>query len=38
VVFLREDPSHPEIPPSTRVLALRVPETTGSQSGGEPVP
>jgi type IV pilus assembly protein PilP len=24
VVFIREDPSHPEIPPSTRVIALRV--------------
>jgi type IV pilus assembly protein PilP len=26
VVFIREDPSHPEIPPTTRVLALRTPE------------
>ncbi len=23
VVFIREDPSHPEIPPTTRVIALR---------------
>jgi type IV pilus assembly protein PilP len=38
VVFLREDPSHPEIPPATRVLALRVPETTPGQPAGEPVP
>jgi type IV pilus assembly protein PilP len=34
VVFLREDPSHPEIPPTTRVLALRVAETTPGQAGG----
>jgi len=26
VVFVREDPSHPEIPPTTRVVALRTPE------------
>ncbi|HEY4117173.1 MAG TPA: pilus assembly protein PilP [Byssovorax sp.] len=26
VVFVREDPSHPEIPPTTRVIALRSPE------------
>jgi type IV pilus assembly protein PilP len=26
VVFVREDPSHPEIPPTTRVIALRTPE------------
>jgi type IV pilus assembly protein PilP len=26
VVFIREDPSHPEIPPTTRVIALRTPE------------
>jgi type IV pilus assembly protein PilP len=38
VVFLREDPSHPEIPPATRVLALRVPENTPVASGGEAVP
>ena len=26
VVFIREDPSHPEIPPTTRVISLRPPE------------
>jgi type IV pilus assembly protein PilP len=26
VVFVREDPSHPEIPPTTRIMALRTPE------------
>ncbi|MFO0760327.1 MAG: pilus assembly protein PilP [Byssovorax sp.] len=26
VVFVREDPSHPEIPPTTRVVALRSPD------------
>jgi type IV pilus assembly protein PilP len=26
VVFIREDPSHPEIAPTTRVMALRTPE------------
>ena len=29
VVFVREDPSHPEIPPTTRVIALRATETEG---------
>jgi type IV pilus assembly protein PilP len=29
VVFIREDPSHPEIPPATRVLALRTEEPKG---------
>jgi type IV pilus assembly protein PilP len=33
VVFIREDPSHPEIPPSTRVIALRVVEETASAHG-----
>jgi type IV pilus assembly protein PilP len=28
VVFIREDPSHPEIPPTTRVVALRTLEET----------
>jgi type IV pilus assembly protein PilP len=28
VVFIREDPSHPEIPPTTRVIALRPLEET----------
>ena len=26
LVFIREDPSHPEIPPTTRVITLRTPE------------
>ncbi len=26
IVFIREDPSHPEIPPTTRVVTLRTPE------------
>jgi type IV pilus assembly protein PilP len=30
VVFIREDPSHPEIPPTTRVIALRTVEETAS--------
>ena len=29
VVFVREDPSHPEIPPTTRVVTLRVDEGGG---------
>jgi type IV pilus assembly protein PilP len=29
VVFIREDPSHPEIPPTTRVIALRPVEEAG---------
>lgn len=32
VVFIREDPSHPEIPPTTRVIALRSSEEGGGQS------
>jgi type IV pilus assembly protein PilP len=31
VVFIREDPSHPEIPPTTRVVALRTPEEEAGQ-------
>lgn len=31
VVFVREDPSHPEIPPTTRVVALRVEDTEGNK-------
>lgn len=40
VVFIREDPSHPEIPPTTRVIALRALEdgsatkTAGISAGG----
>ena len=34
VVFIREDPSHPEIPPTTRVIALRTPEEEAGQKGG----
>lgn len=34
VVFVREDPSRPEIPPTTRVIALRV--TDGAGSGSAP--
>jgi type IV pilus assembly protein PilP len=30
VVFVREDPSRPEIPPTTRVIALRAAEDTGA--------
>jgi type IV pilus assembly protein PilP len=33
VVFIREDPSHPEIPPTTRVIALRTPEEEAGQKG-----
>jgi type IV pilus assembly protein PilP len=36
VVFVREDPSHPEIPPTTRVLALR-PEEQGPTASSGPV-
>ena len=35
LVFIREDPGHPEIPPTTRVIALRPVETAGP--GGRPV-
>jgi type IV pilus assembly protein PilP len=31
VVFVREDPSHPEIPPTTRVVALRSPDEDAAQ-------
>ena len=34
VVFIREDPSHPEIPPTTRVVALRTPEEEAGQKPG----
>ncbi len=35
VVFVREDPSHPEIPPTTRVIALRtVEENAATKSQG----
>jgi len=33
VVFIREDPSHPEIPPTTRVIALRVVEEPTMEKG-----
>jgi type IV pilus assembly protein PilP len=39
VVFVREDPSHPEIPPTTRVLSLRSAEEearTSAMSTGTP--
>jgi type IV pilus assembly protein PilP len=32
LVLVREDPAHPEVPPATRVIALRGPETIGTQS------
>lgn len=32
VVFVREDPSRPEIPPSTRVIALRTADETAAQT------
>jgi type IV pilus assembly protein PilP len=35
VVFVREDPSHPEIPPTTRVVALRVDEGGGESGKGK---
>ncbi len=31
VVFVREDPSHPEIPPTTRVVSLRSPDEDAMQ-------
>jgi type IV pilus assembly protein PilP len=34
VVFVREDPSHPEIPPTTRVVALRAVEESGPRTAG----
>ncbi len=33
VVFIREDPSHPDIPPTTRVIALRTVEETAAAKG-----
>jgi NAD(P)-dependent dehydrogenase (short-subunit alcohol dehydrogenase family) len=36
VVFVREDPSHPEIPPSTRVVLLYPSEQTPGAPGGPP--
>ena len=33
IVFIREDPSHPEIPPTTRVVALRTPEEEAGRKG-----
>lgn len=34
VVFVREDPSHPEIPPTTRVIALRTVEEAQTKTSG----
>lgn len=34
VVFIREDPSHPEIPPTTRVIALRPLDSMNDPSAG----
>lgn len=34
VVFVREDPSHPEIPPTTRVIALRAVEDASPRTAG----
>jgi type IV pilus assembly protein PilP len=34
VVFIREDPSHPEIPPTTRVIALRPLDSMNDPSTG----
>ncbi|WP_437567799.1 pilus assembly protein PilP [Sorangium sp. So ce542] len=36
VVFIREDPSHPEIPPTTRVIALRPLGDADESSFGSP--
>ncbi|WP_437275893.1 pilus assembly protein PilP [Sorangium sp. So ce375] len=36
VVFIREDPSHPEIPPTTRVIALRPLGEEGEAALGAP--
>ena len=38
VVFIREDPSHPEIPPTTRVIALRAVEETATKGAGITTP
>jgi type IV pilus assembly protein PilP len=37
VVFIREDPSHPEIPPPTRVIALRTVEEAAAAGRGQGV-
>jgi type IV pilus assembly protein PilP len=37
VVFIREDPSHPEIPPTTRVIALRTVEDVAAAGKGQGV-
>jgi len=34
VIFVREDPSHPEIPPTTRVIALRTVEEASVKTSG----
>jgi len=34
VIFVREDPSHPEIPPTTRVIALRAVEESAPRTAG----
>jgi type IV pilus assembly protein PilP len=36
IVFVREDPSHPEIPPSTRVVLLYPTDQTPGAPGGPP--
>jgi type IV pilus assembly protein PilP len=36
VVFIREDPSHPEIPPTTRVISLRTSDEAAAQGPGRP--
>lgn len=36
IVFVREDPSHPEIPPSTRVVVLYPSDQTPGAPGGPP--
>jgi type IV pilus assembly protein PilP len=38
VVFIREDPSHPEIPPTTRVIALRAVEDSAPKTAGITAP
>lgn len=37
IVFVREDPSHPEIPPTTRVIVLYPPDQTPGAPGGPPL-
>jgi type IV pilus assembly protein PilP len=34
IVLIREDPSHPEIPPTTRVVTLRTPEEEAGMKSG----